>query len=381
MLLESANRLGGAIESAKFKQADFAIELGAHSIYRSYKNTLNLIKDLNLNPISREIKFANDRHLKSFLGTLPLLSWPALLTLPFKLKKIQGQTAKDFLPQILGKRFYESVARPALRALLCQNPDAYPLEMFLSRKKNKTNNHPKISRPVEGMENLIDLVAADLVYKLNTKVVRLTADNNLKGYCLETNNGKSYPCSHIVFACGAKTAAELSAQLLNNSLNYIANQDTINNNYHIDAKNFKALESSFNSYGIFFKPSDKKIQTKDQLIINTNNQLYWSMLVWFNNQEIAGATIHTPIELEENLIQLILKNTLNLEKNQIKQIVKKENILPIMTYQTKEYFTKLEKSLPNTVSFIGNYVSKLSIEACVDKAINKFYQMFPTLQM
>lgn len=373
LILEASTRLGGCIESVSAKHANFFIELGAHSIYRSYNNTHQLLQGVNLSPIRRVVKFTSAQKLQSLMSTVSLISLPAIATLPFKLKKMQGKTIANFLPTVLGQRFYDLVARPALRALLCQSPDDYPLEMLTpASAKNKNRALPKISRPADGMEAIIRIIATDLSSKLNNKVIKLVKETNK--YTVETANGEHYTATHVVFACGAKGAYKLASQLIAEP----------NQKLELD------LESNFKSYGVFFAAncSDNKYQPnmQDQIIINRDqlsgidaNNLYWSMLVWYATRELVGATIHTPIALSSEQIQLILTKTVNIKNNQIVDIICKDNSMPKITYQNRLRFLKISSLLPNNIALIGNAVSKLSIESCIESAIDKFAKMFPWL--
>ena len=141
-VLDSNKKMGGCLWTHKSK-AGYWHELGAHTCYASYGETLKLIEELPdglKSLVARQkapMKLVEGGQIKSLFSqiNIPSLLFNAV-KLPFLNK--DGKTVRQFWGQVVGANNWERVFSPVFAAVPSQPADDFPASMlFKSRKKRK----------------------------------------------------------------------------------------------------------------------------------------------------------------------------------------------------------------------------------------------------
>ncbi|MDR2401839.1 MAG: FAD-dependent oxidoreductase [Deferribacteraceae bacterium] len=213
LIIERENRLGGAIHTVRPFGGDsgFFAELGAHTIYHSYKTIIDIIDELfpfsavipHKNP-GYFIKYNGRMHsLYSQVSLLGLIS--GVLKLPFSTK--EGKSVKAFY-SIFGKN-YERVIEPALSAIICQDSSEMAAELVMKSRKVKRKDYPRAFTLIGGLSALIDKIAVqnNVSVNLSARAEKILRDS--EGYTVITAEGAEFKGKHLAIATDAHEAARL----------------------------------------------------------------------------------------------------------------------------------------------------------------------------
>ncbi len=214
-VLEAADRLGGCIRSWR-PEADFWLELGAHTAYNSYAPLLEALDDRGRlgDLLLREkvgYRFVTaDNRLQSPLARLNFLE--AALFLPFGLFKAKaGRGVAQWFSGLLGRGNYRRLLAPAFAAVLSQRADDFPAE-WLFRKKPRMKKAPRKFTFAGGLQGLLEALAEEAPYSLTTGTPARAITREGEGFRVQTD-GASLNCSQLILAVPVDAAAHLLADL------------------------------------------------------------------------------------------------------------------------------------------------------------------------
>jgi len=161
-VLEATDRLGGCVQSWR-PEADFWLELGAHTAYNSYAPLLEALDDRGRleDLLPREkvgYRFVTaDGRLQSPLARLNFLE--AALFLPFGLFRGKaGRSVAAWISGLLGRGNYRRLLAPAFAAVLSRRADDFPAE-WLFRKKPRMKTAPRKFSFSGGLQGLLEALA------------------------------------------------------------------------------------------------------------------------------------------------------------------------------------------------------------------------------
>jgi protoporphyrinogen oxidase len=219
LILEKERRLGGRIHSAQpEKGEDFWMELGAHTCYNSYTELLSLIKEIGKSesvvPLaSVPYKLYSGKKIRSIFSEISLL--PLLLRFwkIFSSSK-NGKTTREYFEPIVGRSNYKKLFSKLFRAVISQEADEYPAEIFLKKRAQKDETVARRFSYRGGLSALVEDIANEsgaeiLNYALVENVEKQT-DGLFKVFL---QNGQIFTSRHIAIATDITTAPLLLSGL------------------------------------------------------------------------------------------------------------------------------------------------------------------------
>jgi len=214
LVLEGADRLGGCIHTWR-PQADFWLELGAHTAYNSYAPLLEALDDRGRlgELLTREklgYRFIGaDGATYSPMKRLSFLE--AAFSIPFGIGKAKaGNSVAEWFGGLLGRGNYRRLLAPAFAAVLSQPADAFPAEWLFRRKPRMKAAPRKYTFPggLQGlMEALVD--GAPFTTRIGVPVQAVVRTNS--GFSVRTGEG-DMACRQLVLAVPVDAAADLLAE-------------------------------------------------------------------------------------------------------------------------------------------------------------------------
>jgi len=213
LLLEASERLGGCIHTWR-PQADFWLELGAHTAYNSYAPLLEALAERGrLGDLLTREKLGY-RFLERQGGTsspLKRLGFiEAALSLPFGLGKAKpGRDVATWFGGLLGKGNYRRLLGPAFAAVLSQSADGFPAE-WLFRRKPRMQAAPRKYTFPGGLQGLLEALAQDAPFATRTGTPVSAIARDGRGYRVEAG-GEALACRQLLLAVPVDTAAALLA--------------------------------------------------------------------------------------------------------------------------------------------------------------------------
>lgn len=353
VLLEANDKAGGCLNTL-YGEDGFWVEMGAHTFYASYTNTISLIKRIGLEAdiVAREklsMKLFTDKHEKLFA---PISKLGLIANIPkLFFSKRDGKTVKEYFSNVLGKKNYDKVFTRMFSAVIVQNADNFSAEYFLKRRKTKSKNHPKSFILKDGMSSIVDAILAheniDIAY--NTKVESF---ENSNGVSLSTEDGKTYSAKDLAFASSPSQVASL-VESLNPELSNLLNEFPIQN-----------LEST-----ALFLEKDKPGIEPVTFVIPLQGSCY-SMVTRdvLADGKYRGFACHFQ---KDDISDSEQKATMTklLAIDELPQTTKANHSLPLIKIGHKERMAGIIYQAEKMGIYItGNFFNGLSLEDCVERS-------------
>ena len=353
VLLEAKNKAGGCLNTL-YGEDGFWVEMGAHTFYSSYTNTIDLIKGIGLEAdiLAREklsMKLFTDK-LEKLFAPISKLSLIANVPKLFFSKR-DGKTVKEYFSNVLGKKNYDKVFTRMFSAVIVQNADDFSAEYFLKHRKTKSKNHPKSFILKKGMSSIVKTILAheniDSAY--NAKVNSL---EHLEGFTIGTEDGNSYSAKDLAFASSPDHVAGLVEEL-NPDLASLLNEFPIQNlesTALILDKDKPGIEPL--TFVIPLQGACYSMVTRDVLA----DGKYRGFACHFQKDDISS---------EEQKVTMAKL----LAVDEIPQTVKENQTLPLIKIGHKERMSGIISQAEKMGIYItGNYFNGLSIEDCVERS-------------
>lgn len=353
VLLEAKNKAGGCLNTL-YGEDGFWVEMGAHTFYSSYTNTISLIKSIGLEAdiVAREklsMKLFTDKHEKLFA---PISKLGLIANVPkLFFSKRDGKTVKEYFSKVLGKKNYDKVFTRMFSAVIAQNADDFSAEYFLKRRKTKSKNHPKSFILKNGMSSIVKAILTheniDIVY--NTKVNSI---ENSKGFSIETEGGNSYTAKDLAFASSPAQVASLLKSLnpdLANLLSEFPIQD-LESTALVLEKDKPGIEPV--TFVIPLQGACYSMVTRDVLA----DGKYRGFACHFQKDDISDS------EQKTTMAKL-------LAIDELPQTTKANHTLPLIKIGHKERMAGIINQAEKMGVYItGNYFNGLSLEDCVERS-------------
>jgi protoporphyrinogen/coproporphyrinogen III oxidase len=355
IVLEARDKPGGCINS--WCQGEVCVERGAHGIFNSYQNFLEMYQDLPAKPsiISK--------------APLPFLVWKdgALEKVTKYLRfgqllgnvwrvatlKKQHMTVSEYYGQLVGKDNYHTIIKPALDAVICQDCATMPAS-FLFKKRKKNRQYPKKMSFRGGLFAAMDAMslAFDVVYNTKVTMVRKKKGGEF------TIHGKeeAWKARNIIFATPVKTTKRLSAGILDPRLFHgISTARFFSASVLVAREQVAHLPACAGWIGLdapFYSMVSSDPVTPDG--------------------GYRGFTFHfRPAVLTEAKMREIIAEALAIAQDSLETLVVTEQSLPKLEPEFRGVACQ-----EDSVGICGNYIAGMSIEDCVIQAYTEVKRLW-----
>lgn len=220
LIIERESQLGGRIRTAVYPEAQgFWAELGAHTCYNSYTELIKLVQDSGHQDkfvalASLSYMLYNKKKIKSVFSEISFLSMAFQFWKFFSNKK-EGKTTREYFLPIVGRGNYDRLFSKLFRAVISQEADDYPAEIFLKKRVGKNENISRRFSYEGGFSQMIHDVAMASGSEIHTsdEVTGILKDK--EGFFeVKTRRGESFRAAHVALASEVNLAAELLAGIL-----------------------------------------------------------------------------------------------------------------------------------------------------------------------
>lgn len=362
LLLEKDKRIGGCLHSPQFD--DFWIELGAHTCYNSYTGLIKILEDCHATNliIARQkvpFKMLINGNIKSIISQLNILEILGSFPKIFFIKK-RGTAVSSYYRSIIGKRNYEKVLRPAIKAVLSQEVDDFPTDLLFKKRKRRKdilkkftfkNGLQTIANIIESQEN-ISIIKEENVTSINYEKERF--------YLFTDNN--SFESSFLALSIPPSEASMLLKMPFPNISNLLSTIKI----------------SRVNTTGVIIRKRFIKNFPQFAGLIPLSDNFYSVVSRdTIEHSEFRGFTFHfKPDITDHNLRIKRVSDLLRINLKQIEHIIEKENIVPSLKVGHNDLIRKIDEQLSKIPLFLtGNYFEGMAIEDCILRSKKEYERL------
>lgn len=366
LILEKEDRIGGQVKTGySDTHPHFWYEMGPHTCYNSYENFQYIIKDTTDEEIIQPmLKYSymlyKKGKIKSLFAGVYIL--PLLFRFPlYFFRKRTNKTVRQYFKAIVGKSNYNRLFTRAFRAVLCQNADEYPAEMFLKKRSVRDEYLPRKYTFKRGFTNLLETIIKkdNLNIRTSTEVVSIEKISDEKGvsiFKVTINTGEVYYTPKVVLATDPVTTSHLIKDI---------------------DKDIAGLLSTiplFRSESVNVILPKDKVSVKEIAGIIPMSDEFLSVVSrdLVEDTELRSFTFHFEKgKSEEEKLSIICK-VLGVNGSDIIEQKILSHILPSVRLQHLYLEDRLnEMRKEKKIYIIGNYFLGLSLEDCVQRARNE----------
>lgn len=360
LIIEKDENIGGQIQSVfSEKYPEYWRELGSHTCYNSYTHLLSILKDIDGTDIIQPLGKGNyvvysGGKIKKMFSEISVLSLMLNGPKMFFLSKT-GKTVKEYFSKIVGLRNYNKLFSRLFRAVICQNADDYPAELFLKRRKDRFKEFPRKYSLNKGITSYLKLI----IEKDKLKVIKSSEVVNVKQntdstYDVVISDGKIYKASKVAFA----TNPQVSSRLL------------------------KDIEPSLSallaSIPLFSSESLNIIVPKEKLSLEivagiiplSDNFMSAVSRDLVEDDKLRSFTFHfrKGVKNDGEKFDIICK-VLRISRNDILEWKLIQHILPSLHLQHLDMAGQVAKAkMQDDIIVLGNYFYGLSLEDCIHRS-------------
>lgn len=359
LVVEKNNTLGGSFTT--MNSDSYWLEMGAHTMYNSYGNLIDVIEGCGLDEdiIKRKkvpYKAYKNEKISSIISqfSIPqlLFSIPAL----FRIKK-DNQTVESYYSRIVGRKNYNKFFQYMFNAVPSQPTNDFPADV-LFKKRNRRKDILKSFTFRKGIKSIIEAISKypgiDVITGVNVSSIKMNEDS----YHIATENQDSYESEYLALASPVNTAAELTKSILPE----ISLEISKINFVHTD------------SVGITIEKQDVNIKEVAGIIgINENFYSAVSRDV-VEDEKYRGFVFHfKPGKLDNPAkIEFVCK-VLGISKEKIIDTYYIQNTVPSFKLGQESIVKKIKSLLEGRKLLLtGNYFSGMAIEDCVSRSKSEF---------
>ncbi len=346
-----SNNIGGCIDSQKYK--DFWFEMGAHTIYNSYNETIDYIRN---NSLEQDIQ---PRRKAPFLFIQPNNKIQSIFTNinPFtaafsflKNRNIskEDKTVSEYAIKLFSKKNYNRTLKFCFDAVLSQNSQNFPME-YLFKKYDRNTSLPRSFTFKNGLSELFNNQKQKIIKE---KVIKISKQDT---WIVETDSANSYHCDNLCIA----TPWNITESLLEDILPNIAKHQ------------YRPVMSNLTSIGIVAnKESLKHIKNIAGLI--GKEQFFYSAVSRdiVDNPSYRAMVFHCKTNNSQKELTHKIIKLLNIADEDILHIYTKQNTLPCYHRNHSTFLQDLEKELSqvSNLHITGNFFDRLAIENCIKRS-------------
>ncbi len=360
-LLEKNESVGGSFNSHRYtdNNANFWLEMGAHTCYNSYQNLLDIVDACHLTDsiIPREkvpFSLLSDKQLKSVFSALNIFE--ALKSIPniFSLKK-EGLSVREYYSKIVGEHNYNNTLSHFFNAVPSQPTDNFPADMmFKSRAKRKEVLKNYTFK--EGLQSVAKTIAKSKGINIFTEQEVTGVDMFDGRYTITTKTGVTCSASTLALA----TPSAVSSRLL----------QTIESGISGHLGSLKA--ASVDSVGVVVKKSDLSIKPVAAII--SPDDIFFSAVSrdTVPDDTYRGFAFHfRPGENDATKMQRIT-DVLGITEDKILHKYEVTNTVPSLRVGHKKWLETMDRMLAGkNLLLTGNYFGGMAIEDCVSRSLGE----------
>lgn len=366
LILEKKSKAGGQIQSIYSDyNSSYWRELGSHTCYNSYIHLLSILKDIESTDIIQPLGKGSyvvysDRKIKKMFAEISVL--PLIfngIRMFFTSKK--GKTVKDYFSRVVGRSNYNNLFSYLFRAVICQNADDYPAELFLKHRKDRYKEFPRKFTFKGGISSFLN----EIIKKDNLNVetdrevisIEIIKDRNHSYYKISTVE-KSYLAQSVAFATDPRTSSELLSKME------------------------PEVAAMLSSIPLFRTESLNVVVAKEKLsielvsgVISLTDDFHSAVsrdLV--DNPHLRSFTFHFEegIKSKDEKFSIIC-DILSIKKEDILDSTSMSHVLPSVRTEHLGLADEIDKhrNLDN-IYILGNYFYGLSIEDCIHRSSDEF---------
>lgn len=363
LILEKNKDIGGQLQTAYSQIFNgYWRELGSHTCYNSYTGLLSIVKEIGkedlIQPLDKfsYVVYASDK-IKSIFSEVSIL--PCILSFPkFFFADKKGKTVREYFRPLFGKSNYDRLFSNAFRAVICQNADDYPAEMFLKRRKGRDKELPRKFTFKNGLSSFLKAIIKEdnLNIHCSAEVLKIYKIDNL--YKIETKDGTSYHSHNIAIATNPQIAA------------------TLTRNIDPAVSTLLSTIPLFSSESVNVTISKEKLPVKNIAGIIALSDEFMSAVSrdLVHDEELRSFTFHFEKgkKSKQEKIDLICK-VLSVSQSDILETVSADHTLASVRMQHLHMDEQIDKVREDkNIYVLGNYYYGLSLEDCVNRSLDEF---------
>lgn len=351
-LIIEKDKNGGCIDTQDYK--DFWFEMGAHTIYNSYSDTIDFIKTNNLTDdiITRNklpfLLVKPNNKIESIFKDLNFFSLGYKYIKNRKISK-NDKTVKEYASKLFGKGNYNNTLKYCFNAVLSQDSQDFPME-YLFKKYDRDINIPRSFTLKNGLSTIIKNSQVNSI-KDNVLKISYTEDNK---WLITTDNTK-YTAQKVCLATPWSTTQKLIKDILPS----------------IAKHKYAPTMSELISIAIVVD-KHRLSHIKDLAGLIGKKQFFFSAVSRdvVEHPNYRAIVFHCHINTStKDLINKITK-LLKINPTDILYSYQKTNLLPCYHRNHNIFLKDLEKELsqvPN-LYITGNFFDRLAIENCIRRS-------------
>ena len=360
LILEQEDRIGGQILTQKSGETDFWCELGAHTCYNSYRHLLGIVKDLHIEDSIKQtnklsyVIYAKNK-IKSVFSQLKLLSMATHFPRIFFADKT-GKTVKEYFEPIVGKSNYIPLFSNLFRAVISQDADEYPADIFLKKREVRLKDFPRKYTFQEGLQSFLDQIIAKNKFTIQygTSVNTISSTD---GVITVDAGSATYLTRKIAVATDAQTASRLirnlnphAAEILSDvELSQSETLSIVISKDKLDLKKIAGIIPMGNEF--------TSVVSRDTV----DDEEYRAMVFHF---EEAKQTTDEQLETACKV--------LNIDKSDVLYHSQAKHILPALKVKNVGLTEQIDKLAEKNIYLLGNYYLGLSLEDCVHRSHSEY---------
>ncbi|AEI35968.1 NAD(P)-binding protein [Francisella salina] len=345
-----SDSIGGCIDSQRYK--DFWFEMGAHTIYNSYNETIDYICNNSLEQNIQSRKKApflfvqpNNKIQSIFTNINPFTA--AFSFLKNRNISKEDKTVGEYAIKLFGKKNYNRTLKFCFDAVLSQNSQNFPME-YLFKKYDRDTSLPRSFTFKNGLSELFNNQKQKIIKE---KVIRISKQDT---WIIETNHA-NYHCDNLCIA----TPWNITESLLEDILPNIAKHQ------------YRPVMSNLTSIGIVTnKESLKHIKSIAGLI--GKEQFFFSAVSRdvVDNPNYRAIVFHCKGNYPQKELAYKITKLLNITDEDILHTYTKQNTLPCYHRNHSTFLQDLEKELSqlSNLYITGNFFDRLAIENCIRRS-------------
>lgn len=367
LIIEKQDRIGGCMHTSTSSiYHDYWNELGSHTCYNSYTKLLSVVKEIGcediLLPLEKQSYVTYDSgkvcSMFSQISILPI----AFRCWNYFFSNKTDKTVKEYFAPIVGLRNYNLVFTRLFRAVICQEPDEYPAQLFMKKRKEKAKDQPRRFTFKSGMEALpTSIVEKDhLNVVRSNEVVKIKRLKNEQIYKILTLEGGIFYAKKLAIATDPQTAASL-LNGIDNPISEILNE---------------IGTSCCDSFSVLVNADKLKVNKVAGIIPLSDDfmSVVSRDVIGDNKHNIRSFTFHFSKGTKTDSEKIdIICDVLKISQNDILESRQVSHILPALTIDDVNMAGNIATTRTDDNIFIlGNYFYGLSLEDCVNRSFDEF---------
>jgi protoporphyrinogen oxidase len=359
LVIEKRNILGGSFTTESVN--DYWLELGAHTMYSSYGNLIDIIEGCGIkNDIIKRKKvpykaYKNDK-AHSIISQFSILE--LLFSLPslFMIKK-DNQTVETYYSRILGKRNYMKFFQYMFNAVPSQPTNDFPANILFKKRKRRKDVLKSFTFR-DGMKSIIEAISKlpGIETVTGTPIKSVARKNNI--FLITTENQQTFESDYLALATPANITAGLLKTLIPDISNLVGKIKYVNTE----------------SAGIIIRKDD--IDFKEIAGLVGVNADFYSVVSRdvVEDDKYRGFVFHfIPGKSNDQAKIDYICTTLNIPEEKLVQSFIRQNTVPSFRLGHESIIREIDNLLlEDNLLITGNYFSGMAIEDCVSRSLCEF---------